>query len=88
MPLIWLGGAIVACAGAWFVGWPTWRGYQARESRDLNAERYLAWRGRAVRPGSGSIREGMTLAERRRLYIAGGLAIVAVVCAIGYFVTT
>lgn len=88
MPLLWLAGTIVAGAGAWFAGWPAWRGYQARESRDLNAERYLAWRGRAARPSSGSMREGLTLAERRRLYLAGGLAIVAVVCVIGYFATT
>jgi hypothetical protein len=88
MPLLWLAGAIVACAGAWLVGWPAWRGYRSREARDLNAERYLAWRGRAAHPGSGSMREGLTLAERRRLYIAGGMAIVALVCAIGYFAAT
>ena len=78
-PLLWLAGGVIAGAAAWAVGWPAWRAYRARESRDLNAERYLAWRGRAPRGGIGSMSEGFTLAERRRLYLAAALFPLAVV---------
>jgi hypothetical protein len=84
---LWLLGALAFGAGAYLVGWPAWSAYRAREARDLNAERYLAWRGRADRPTT-SLREGPTLAERRRLWIAGALAVVAVVCLGGFFVTS
>lgn len=87
-PLVWLAVTVVAGAAAFLVGWPAWRGYRAREARDLNAERYLAWRGRAVSPSSRSMREGPTLDERRRLYLAAGLAVVALVSLIAYFATT
>lgn len=87
-PLVWLAVAVVAGAAAWLVGWPAWRGYRSREARDLNAERYLAWRGRAASPGSASMREGLTLDERRRLYLAAGLAVVALACLIAYFAAT
>ena len=87
-PLVWLVVAVVAGAAAWLVGWPAWRGYRDREARDLNAERYLAWRGRAASPGSASMREGLTLDERRRLYLAGGLALVALVSLLVFFLAT
>lgn len=87
-PLVWLAVAVVAGAAAWFVGWPAWRAYRAREDRDLNAERYLAWRGRAARPGTSSMREGPTLDERRRLYAAAALGLVALVSLIVFFTTT
>ena len=80
IPVIWLAGAVLAGAAALAFAWPAWRTYRARESRDLNAERYLAWRGRAPRRGAGSMSEGLTLAERRRLYLAAGIGLVAVVC--------
>ena len=84
-PLLWLLAAVVAGGAAYAVGWPAWRGYQARESRDLNAERYLAWRGRASPGGSGSLREGMTRDERRRLLAAAVLAAVGVACLVVFF---
>jgi hypothetical protein len=86
----WLFLAATAVAGvaACAAGWPAWRDYRAREARDLNAERYLAWRGRAPRGQQRSMREGPTMDERRRLVFAAALAVVAVVCLIGFFVTT
>ena len=87
-PLVWLVIAIVAAAGAYLVGWPAWRSYRSRESRDLNTERYLQWRGRASRPSSGSTREGMTGEERRRVYVAAALAALAVVALIAFFATS
>ena len=83
--LVWLAGALIAAAAAVAVGWPAWRDYRARESRDLNAERYLAWRGRTPRTGAGSMSEGFTLAERRRLYVAAALGVVAVICLAVFF---
>ena len=83
--LIWLAGAILGASGALAVGWPAWRDYRARESRDLNAERYLAWRRRAPRSGAGSMSEGLTLAERRRLYLAAALGVAAVICLAIFF---
>jgi hypothetical protein len=81
---LWLVAAAVAAIGAVVVGWPAWSEYRAREQRDLNADRYLAWRGRAPH-ASASTREGMTGAERRRLWIAGGLALAAAFCLVGFF---
>lgn len=86
--LVWLVIAIVAAAGAYLVGWPAWRSYRSRESRDLNTERYLQWRGRASRPSSGSTREGMTGEERRRVYVAAALAALAIVALIAFFATS
>lgn len=77
---IWLAAAGAAGAAAYLVGWPTWAAYRARQARDLNAERYLAWRGRADRLPRD---DALTGAERQRLGIAVGLAVVAVVCLIG-----
>jgi hypothetical protein len=88
MAWLFLLGAVLAGAGAYLVGWPAWTSYRQREARDLNAERYLAWRGRASAPGSGSMREGMTGAERRSLWVAGILALAAAACLIGFFATT
>lgn len=83
--LWWLAVAAVAGIGAFLVGWPAWTGYRSRAASDLNAERYLAWRGRAPRGAQRSTREGMTVAERRRLWIAGALAVVALFCLVGFF---
>jgi hypothetical protein len=86
-PVLSLLVAIVAGAAAWFVGWPAWHGYRSREARDTNRERYLAWRGRAVR-GQSSMREGMTADERRRIYAGAALAVLAVIGLLTFFMTS
>ncbi len=78
----------MAGTAAYLVGWPAWRSYRGREARDLNAERYLAWRGRAQRPATRSIREGMTGQERLRIWAGAALGLVAVICLLGFFATT
>jgi hypothetical protein len=88
MPWLLLLGALLAAAGAYLVGWPAWTSYRQREARDLNAERYLAWRGRASPPGSGSLNEGLTGAERRNLWLAAGLGAVALACLVAFFAIT
>ncbi len=87
-PWLFLVATGIAGAAAYATGWPAWRGYRSRDARDLNAERYLAWRGRAPRGSQPSLREGPTRAERRRLYLAAALAIVALVCLIGFLATS
>jgi ABC-type branched-subunit amino acid transport system permease subunit len=84
-PLAWLLIAIVAGVLAYLVGWPAWRSYQSRESRDVNTERYLQWRGRADRVSTTSTREGMTNEERRRIYAGAALAVLAVVAVLLFF---
>ena len=86
-PVVSLALAIVAGVGAYLVGWPAWTGYRSRDRRDSNTERYLAWRGRAVR-GQQSTREGMTGEERRRIFIGAALAIGAVVALFAFFATS
>lgn len=71
----YLVAAAVAALGASLLGWPTWRAYRARRDRDVNAQRYLAWRGRADRRPVA----GLSPAEQRRLWAAAGLALIAVV---------
>lgn len=88
LPLAWLAVAIVAGVAAYLVGWPAWNGYRAREARDENAERYLAWRGRADRTPRATTREGMTGEERRRIYAAIALALVAVIGLLAFFATS
>ena len=78
----WLIGAVVGAVAAVAIGWPAWTASQARRTRDLNAERYLAWRGRAREARSDP---GMTQGEWRRLVVAGLLALVAAFCAVGFF---
>jgi hypothetical protein len=87
MPWILLLGAVLAAAVAYRVGWPAWTSYRQRESRDLNAERYAAWRGRGNDPRL-SAREGMTGEERRNLWLATALVAVSVACLIGFFALT
>lgn len=86
-PIAWLALAIAASIGAYVVGWPAWIGYRRRDRRDSNTERYLAWRGRAVR-GQPSAREGMTAEERRRVYIGAALGIVGVLALFAFFATS
>ncbi len=80
----WLLATIVAAAAGYLTGWPAWQQYRSRDARDMNADRYLAWRGRASRPTERP-REGMTREERRRIYLAIGLAVVAVFCLVGFY---
>ena len=79
---VWLVGALAAAVAAYLVGWPTWGAFAARRRRDLNTERYLAWRGRASeRPPDPT----MTSGERTRLAVAAALALAAVFCLVGFF---
>ena len=87
MAWLWLIGTLGFGGAAYLVGWPAWTGYREREARDLNAERYLAWRGRADR-NPPPAREGTTGEERRRLWVAGALAAAALVCLFAFFVTS
>jgi hypothetical protein len=87
-PLAWLAIAVIAGAAAYGVGWPAWQVYRSRESRDMNAERYLQWRGRADRRSTISTREGMTNDERRRVYAGAALAVGALVALIAFFATS
>ena len=79
---LWLLAAALAGVAAYVVGWPAWTGFVERTRRDLNAERYLAWRGRA---GAGRPEPGMTPGERARLVVAVVLALAAVFCLVGFF---
>jgi hypothetical protein len=83
-PWLWLLATAVAAVAAYLVGWPAWQQYRSREARDLNVDRYNAWRGRAgarhERPS-----EGMTGEERRRIYAGIGLGVVAIFCLVGFF---
>ncbi len=81
---VWLLIAVAAAIGGIAVGWPAWRDYRRRDARDSNVDRYMAWRGRAVRPSSRPS-EGMTRDERRRIYIGLALGVVAAFCIVGFF---
>lgn len=85
-PVAWLLVALAAGAGAWLVGWRAWQAYRAREARDTNTERYLAWRGRASRGVTTG--EGMTTDERRRIYAGAALGALAVIALVAFFLTS
>lgn len=88
-PLLWLALSLCAAGGAYLIAWPAVTGYRARDARDLNAERYLAWRGRArPRPAARSMREGMTRDERRRVAAGAILAVVAVIALVAFFLAS
>ena len=87
-PVAWLAAAIVAGVAAYLVGWPAWQSYRTRETRDLNTERYLAWRGRADREPSTTTREGMTREERRRVVIGAALGVVGALALVAFFTTS
>ena len=86
--LAWLLVALVSGAAAVGFGQPAWRSYRARESRDLNSERYRAWRGHSVRGQPPPAREGMTGEERRRIYGAVAFAVIAVIGLVAFFLTS
>jgi hypothetical protein len=81
MTALWLLAAVIAGVSGGIIGWPAWGHYQARQARDLNAERYLAWRGHASRSSQSA---GPTLREWRRLLISGVLLVAAIGCVIVY----
>lgn len=87
-PQAWLMVALVFGAAAVGFSQPAWRSYRARESRDLNTERYRAWRGHNVRGQPAPAREGMTGEERRRIYGAAAFAVIALVGLVAFFLTT
>lgn len=86
--LIWLVIALVAGAAGYFLAWPAWQSYRSRDARDLNAERYLAWRGRAVRGQPAPVREGMTGEERRRVYAGAALGLIGLLALLVFFLTS
>jgi len=87
-PIVWLVAALGAGAAGYVVGWPAWQSYRSRDARDLNAERYQAWRGRAVRGQAPSVREGMTGEERRRIYAGASLGVVGLLALVAFFATS
>jgi len=87
-PLAWLGICAAAATAAYVVGWPAWRSYRSRGARDLNTDRYLAWRGRASEISRASTREGMTNEERRRIYAGVALALGSVLALVAFFATS
>lgn len=87
-PLVWLVIALVAGASGYLVAWPAWRASRARDARDLNAERYLAWRGRAVRGQPSSVQEGMTGEERRRVLVGAALGAIGAAALVAFFFTS
>jgi hypothetical protein len=87
-PILWLVVALVAGAAGYLSAGPAWQSYRARDTRDLNAERYLAWRGRAVRGQAPRPREGMTGEERRRIYGGAALGIIGALALLAFFVTS
>jgi len=87
-PLVWLVIALVAGAAGYLLAWPAWQSYRSRDTRDLNTERYLAWRGRAVRGQTPRAREGMTGEERRRIYAGAALGVVGVLALLAFFASS
>jgi len=88
MAWLFLLAALACFAAAYFIGWPTWTSYRQREARDLNAERYLAWRGRGSSPAMNGLHEGPTAAERRTMLLGGLLAGGGVILLIAFFVAS
>ncbi len=80
MSVAFLVAALVAGGAGLAIGLPAWRTWQARAVTDRNAERYLAWRGRADRSPAGA--QEMTSGERRRIITGAVLVVVAIACLI------
>ncbi|HEX7196703.1 MAG TPA: hypothetical protein VF364_07705 [Candidatus Limnocylindria bacterium] len=86
--LLWLVVALLAGAAGYLLAWPAWQSYRSRDARDLNAERYLAWRGRAVRGQQPRAREGMTGEERRRVLAGAALGAIGLLALVAFFLTS
>ena len=87
--IVWLGVALAAGAAAYALGWPVLQRRRSREALDLQAERYLAWRGRARPRGANrATPAGLTSDERRRFVIAGFAGVLAVAAVIAFFATS
>jgi hypothetical protein len=87
MSWLFLVAALVCAAGAYVMGWPAWTRYRERQASDANAERYVAWRGRAT-SSSPSTHDGPTGAERGRIWLAGLLAGAALALLLAFFVAS
>ena len=88
--ILWLLGFLVLAAAAAAIGWPAYRSRQARQVRDLNTERYLAWRGRSRAGGATGRSASDDVAasrERRQLTVAVVLGVVALICLAAFFAT-
>jgi hypothetical protein len=86
-PIAWLAVTLVSGVAAYLVALPAWRASRSRATRDENAERYLAWRGRASR-GAGGQRPTISADERRRLVVGAALAVLSVVALVAFFATS
>jgi hypothetical protein len=78
-PAILVAVALVAGAASLVIGLPAWRTWRERVAAEKNAERYLAWRGRAE-SGAPAGSAAMTSGERWRIVAGAVLALVAVAC--------
>ena len=87
-PLVWLIITFVAGAAGYLLAWPAWQSSRSRGTRDLNTERYLAWRGRAVRGQQPPDHEGMTADERRRFLAGVALGVIGVLALVAFFATS
>ena len=87
-PLLWLIAALFSGAAGYLLAWPAWQASRSRDSRDLNTERYLAWRGRAVRGQAPRPREGMTGEERRRVLAGAALGVIGLLALVAFFLTS
>jgi len=87
-PLAWLIVAFVAGAAGYLLAWPAWQSSRSRGPRDLNTERYLAWRGRAVRGQAPRAHEGMTGEERRRFLAGVALGVIGLLALVAFFATS
>jgi len=87
-PLLWLIVALFAGGAGYLLAWPAWQSSRSRAPRDLNTERYLAWRGRAVRGQQPRDHEGMTGEERRRFLAGVALGVIGVLALVAFFATS
>ncbi len=87
--IVWLLAFVALGAAATAVAWPVYSRARTREARDVNVDRYLAWRGRAGTrsPGRSPLDDLRDARDRRSLAVAAALAIAAIGCLIAFFAT-